>query len=376
MASALFSPLSIGPVLLKNRIAIAPMAQYSANDGCASDWHLQHLMTLAMSGAGLVMVESSAVERRGRAALTDLGIYSDANEAALARVIAAARRAAPEGTRFGIQLGHTGRKGSAHQPWDGGGPLAPVDDGWSLIAPSAIPFDNGWPTPQAADEPEIERLLDTYRLAAQRAARVGFDVVEIHMAHGYLVHSFQSPVTNHRSDKWGGNAERRLNFPIEVARAVHSVLPESIAVGARITGSDWLDDGIRPADAVALARALKAVGVAYVCVSSGGIVPRAPIQIGLGYQVPFAEQVRKEAKITVRAVGLIVDPHQADAVVASGKADQVAIARAIIDDPRWVWRAAELLEADLQIPAQYRRATGKLWPGKSLLREAGGSRVS
>jgi 2,4-dienoyl-CoA reductase-like NADH-dependent reductase (Old Yellow Enzyme family) len=375
MGSSLFSPLSIGPVLLKNRIAIAPMAQYAANDGCASDWHLQHLMTLAMSGAGLVMIESSAVERRGRAAHTDLGIYSDANEAALARVIAAARRVAPDGTRFGIQLGHTGRKGSAHQPWDGGGPLAPADDWWPLIAPSAVPFDNGWPAPRAADESDIKRLLDVYRLAAQRAARVGFDIVEIHMAHGYLVHSFQSPITNRRSDKWGGDAERRLNFPLEVARAVHSVLPASIAVGARITGSDWLEDGIQPADAVALARALNTVGIAYVCASSGGIVPRAPIKIGLGYQVPFAEQIKRETDMTTRAVGLIVDPRQANDIVTSGRADQVAIARAIIDDPRWVWRAAEILDADLQIPDQYRRATGKLWPGKSLLHETRGSPV-
>jgi 2,4-dienoyl-CoA reductase-like NADH-dependent reductase (Old Yellow Enzyme family) len=367
MASALFSPLEIGPVSLNNRIAIAPMAQYAANDGCASDWHLQHLMTLAMSGAGLVMFESSAVERRGRAAHSDLGIYSDANESALARVLGAARRVAPPGTRFGIQLGHTGRKGSVQQPWEGGSPLAAEEDRWPLVAPSALPFESGWPVPEAIDEAGIANLTELYKKAAIRAARIGFDVVEIHMAHGYLVHSFQSPITNRRSDRYGGDAERRLAFPVAIARAVRDALSPSVALGARITGSDWLDNGLTPDDAVALASRLRVEEVDYVCVSSGGISLRASVKIALSYQVPFAAAVKHATGITTRAVGLIVDPQQAEDILTSNKADQIAIARAIIDDPRWVWRAAEILGTEIEIPARYRRATGKSWPGRAFL---------
>jgi 2,4-dienoyl-CoA reductase-like NADH-dependent reductase (Old Yellow Enzyme family) len=324
-------------------------------------------MTLAMSGAGLVMVEATAVERRGRISHGCLGLYSDANERALARVIAAARGVAPPGTRFGIQLAHAGRKGSAQLPWEGGKALPPDGDPWTTVAPSAIPHDKGWHTPLELDEAGIERILAAFAQAAQRAVRIGFDVIELHFAHGYLMHEFQSPVSNRRDDRWGGDAPRRLAFPLGTARAVRAAVPAAVAVGARITGSDWIDGGLTSADAVRLARELKALTLAYVCVSSGGFAG-ARITLGPGYQVHLAEEVRRQTGIVTRAVGLIVEPTQAEAIIAVGKADQVALARALLDDPRWGWHAAETLGATPALPPQYARAAPATWPGAKWLR--------
>jgi 2,4-dienoyl-CoA reductase-like NADH-dependent reductase (Old Yellow Enzyme family) len=362
----LFSPLDLGPVRVENRIVVAPMCQYSANDGCASDWHLQHLMQLALSGAGLVVMEATGVERKGRITHGCLGLYSDANERALARVLAAARAVAPATTKFGIQIAHAGRKASAQLPWQGGQTLRSDEDPWRTVAPSPIPTAEGWPEPIALDEAAIEHTVLAFAATAKRAVRLGFDVIELHMAHGYLLHEFQSPLSNHRTDQWGGSPEKRAALLSEVARNVRAVLPAHIALGARITGTDWVNDGLGSNDAVALARNLKEIGVHYVDVSSGGIALKAPIPIKPGYQVPFAAKVRKETGILTRAVGMIVEPLQADDIIATGDADQVAMARAFLDNPRWPWHAAALLEAEIDRPPQYARSAPKLWPGAKL----------
>jgi 2,4-dienoyl-CoA reductase-like NADH-dependent reductase (Old Yellow Enzyme family) len=364
----LFSPLDLGPVRLPNRIVVSPMCQYSADDGCMSDWHLQHLMTMAMSGAGLVVVEATAVERIGRITHGDTGLYSDANERAMARALAAARAVALPGTRFGIQIAHAGRKASARRPWEGGTALAADEDAWQTVAPSPLALDEGWPVPAALDEDGIERVRRAFVDAVRRAVRLGFEAIELHMAHGYLLHSFESPVSNRREDRWGGDRERRMAFPLLVARSVREAVPETVALGARITGSDWVDGGLGVEDAVACGAALKSIGLDYVCVSSGGVAPRARIPLGPGYQVPFAAKVKAETGLVTRAVGLIADPHQAEAIVARGDADCVALARAMLDNPRWGWHAAEALGADCPRQPPYERAKPSLWPGAKIAR--------
>jgi 2,4-dienoyl-CoA reductase-like NADH-dependent reductase (Old Yellow Enzyme family) len=364
----LFSPLAVGPVTLANRIAVAPMCQYSAEDGTATDWHLQHLMQLAISRAGLVMLEATGVERAGRITPRCLGLYSDANEAAIARVLAAARQVAAPGTAFGIQLAHAGRKGSCHMPWEGGKPLAPGEGAWQTVAPSAIPFAQGGPPPVALDAQGLAGVTAAFRQAAVRAARLGFEVIELHAAHGYLLHEFISPLSNKRTDGYGGSLEGRMRFPLEVARAVRDATPRSVALGARITGTDWATGGLGADDAVAFAAALKAVGFDYVCVSGGGAVPNMQIALGPGYQVPYAAKVKAGTGIVTRAVGLIVEPAQAEAIVSSGQADFVALARAFLDDPRWVWHAAERLGAPIAFPPQYARVARAQWPGAAMVR--------
>ncbi len=370
MTATLFQPLDIGPVHVPNRIAVAPMCQYSSHDGCAEpDWHTQHLMTLAMSGAGLVMLEATAVERLGRITHHCLGLWSDDTQAALARVLASARRVALPGTRFGIQLGHAGRKASAQRPWEGGRALAAEADPWQTFAPSAVPFADGWHTPTELDEAGLARVRDAFVQAARRAVALGLSVIELHAAHGYLLHQFTSPIANKRTDRYGGSLENRLRFPLEVAHAVRAVLPAHVALGARITGSDWTAGGITVEEAVVFARALKAEGVDYVCVTSGGITLGISIPVAPDYQVPFAERIRTEVGIVTRAVGLIVTPAQAEAIVASGRADQVALARAFLDNPRWGWHAAESLGVKPVFPPQYDRLSASSWPGSALLRQ-------
>lgn len=376
MTSALFSPIKLADLKLDNRIVVSPMCQYSADDGSATDWHLSHLGMLANSGAALVVVEATHVERRGRITHGCLGLYSDDNEAALARVIAHCRRAGT--AKLGIQLAHAGRKASSYRPWEGGLGLKRDDDAWETIAPSAIAFGNAWTAPRAMTRDDMDRVREAFVAAAKRALRLGFDAIELHMAHGYLLHSFMSPVSNHRSDEYGGPAAARLRFPLEVAQAVRALVPRSTPLGARITGTDWVEGGLTPDDAVALAKALKQAGLDYVCVSSGGITGEVmrggtgvdgrqgvKIPLGPGYQVPFAEKVRHEAGIATRAVGLIATPQQAEAIVADGKADMIALARAMLDDPRWGWHAAQALDGEVKRPPQYARAAPKLWPGAS-----------
>jgi 2,4-dienoyl-CoA reductase-like NADH-dependent reductase (Old Yellow Enzyme family) len=360
--SALFSPIRLADLELANRIAVSPMCQYSANDGVASDWHLTHLGMLANSGAGLVVTEMTDVERHGRISHGCLGLYSDACEAALERVVAHCHRIGT--AKIGVQLAHAGRKGSARMPWEGrGGKETAAPDPWQTIAPSAIPFGSDWAMPRAMTHEDIGRVREAFVAAARRAVRIGFDAIEMHMAHGYLIHTFISPLSNRRSDEYGGALEGRMRFALEIAQAVRAVVPKGTPLGARITGTDWVDGGLTGDDAVIFAKALKAAGLDYVDVSSGAITADAQRAPTPGFNVPFAEQVKREAGIATRTVGLIATPKQAEAVVAEGKADMVALGRAFLDDPHWGWHAAAALGADVARPKQYARAAPKMWPG-------------
>jgi 2,4-dienoyl-CoA reductase-like NADH-dependent reductase (Old Yellow Enzyme family) len=368
MTSQLFTPFDLGPVRLSNRIVVAPMCQYSADDGCANDWHLQHWMQYGYSGAGLFMVEATAVERHGRITHGCLGLYSDANEAAVKRTLDAARRVAVGGTRFGIQIGHAGRKASAQVPWQGGKALGPDGDPWIAMAPSAIPFDQGWPAPRAVDGHDLDRIRAAFVTTAGRALRAGFEVIELHGAHGYLLHSFLSPVANKRTDEYGGSLENRMRFPLEIARAVRDAVPTNVALGMRLSVTDWAENGLTVEESVTFAKRLKALGFDFICASSGGVTPAIKVPVAPNYQVPLAERIRKDAGIATRAVGLIVDPEDANRIVAEGKADMVAMARAFLDNPRWVWHAAHRLGAPVQYPPQYDRLRPAMWPGLKLVR--------
>jgi NADPH2 dehydrogenase len=319
---------------------------------------------LANSGAGLLVVEATHVERHGRITHGCLGLYSDDCEAALARVVAHCRRIGT--AKLGIQIAHSGRKGSAQRPWEGGKSLSQAEVPWQTIAPSALPFGPGWQTPRAMTEDDIARVRAAFVEAAARAVRVGFDAIELHFAHGYLAHSFLSPLSNTRNDSWGGALADRMRFPLETAAAVRAVVPRGLPLGARITGSDWMEGGLTPADAVTFAAALRQAGIDYIDVSSGGVSADARNPTAPGYNVPIAEQVRRETGIPVRTVGLIVSAKQAEGIVAGGRADMVSLARAFLDDPRWGWRAAQALGAEVKRPPQYQRAAPKLWPGAAL----------
>lgn len=344
-ASRLFEPITLGGLTLPNRVAVSPMCQYSAEHGSLTDWHLQHLGSLSVSGAGLVVVEQTAVEPAGRITHACLGLYSDANETALARVVALCRRYG--NARLGIQLAHAGRKGSARLPWEGGGPLGHDAGAWTTLAPSAIAFGDGWPAPRELEESGLRRIRDAHAEAALRADRLGFDLVEVLAAHGFLLHSFLSPLSNRRSDGYGGSLDCRMRFPLEVAAAVRAAWPRDKALGMRITGSDWIAGGITPAEAGVFARELREIGFDYVCVSSGGVSSEARPAVAPGYQVPFAAPVRQASGLAVQAVGMILDPYQAEAIIAEGRADFVALARAFLDDPRWAWHASDALGAGI-----------------------------
>jgi 2,4-dienoyl-CoA reductase-like NADH-dependent reductase (Old Yellow Enzyme family) len=359
--SSLFSPIRLADLTLENRIAVSPMCQYSATDGCATDWHLAHDGMLANSGAGLLVVEATHVERYGRITHGCLGLYSDACEAALERVVSHLRR---HGTaRLGIQLAHSGRKGSSRRPWEGGQGLKPGEDPWETIAPSAIAFGADWAPPREMNAEDFARVREAFVAASRRAVRLGFEAIELHAAHGYLIHEFLSPLSNKRSDAYGGSAEARMRFPREVAQAVRAVVPKGIALGARISCSDWLEGGVTAEDGVAFAKALKSDGFDYVDVSSGGINAEARNPTTPGYNVPLAEKVKRESGIATRTVGLILTPQQAEEIIAQGKADMVALARAMLDDPRWGWRAARELGAEVPRAPQYARTAPKLWAG-------------
>ncbi|WP_315919704.1 NADH:flavin oxidoreductase/NADH oxidase [Mesorhizobium sp. SP-1A] len=355
MTAPLFQPITLDGLAFPNRLAVAPMCQYSADDGSANDWHLYHWMNLAMSGAGMITVEMTDVERRGRISHGCLGLYSDHNEAAAKRALDAARRQALPGAKFGTQLAHAGRKASCQRPWQGGGPLKAGQDPWPVVSASAIAYDEGWQVPHALDEEEIGEVIGHFADSGRRAARAGFDFIELHGAHGYLIFQFLSPLSNRRTDRWGGSLENRMRFAIEVARAVKQAAP-GLMLGARLSVKDWVDGGFDVPDAIEVARALKAEGVAYICCSSGGNSPRQKLPTGPGYQVDLAEAVRKGADIPTRAVGLITEPDQANAIIADGRADMVALGRAFLADPRWGWRAAAALGETIHPAPQLARA--------------------
>ena len=351
--SALFRPVEFRGLRLENRIMISPMCQYSARDGSASDWHLIHLGHLALGGAGILFVEATAVDAVGRITPGCLGLYSDANERALDRVIRAVRARSP--MPLGIQLAHAGRKASSRVPWDGGTLIPVGEGGWNPVAPSAVPHSEGEPAPHALTLAELDAIKNDFVHAVRRAERIGFDAIEIHAAHGYLLHTFLSPLSNRRADEYGGSLENRMRFVIEVFAAMRAAWPERKPMGVRLSATDWVDGGWDLTQTIALAKALKAAGCDWIDASSGGLSPQQRIAAGPGYQVPLAESVRKEAGIATIAVGLITDPRQAEDIVAGGKADMVALARAVLYDPRWAWHAAAELGARVWAPEQYWR---------------------
>ena len=353
MSSLLFQPYALGPLQLPNRILIAPMCQYSAQDGCATDWHLMHLGQLALSGAGLLIIEASAVEPEGRISAQDLGLWSDANEAALARVLETVR--AHSNMPIAIQIGHAGRKASVARPWEGGAQIAPSAGGWQTVAPSAQPHAPGEHPPVALDAAGLERIRTAFADTARRAARLGLDAIEVHAAHGYLLHQFLTPLANARGDEYGGSLDNRMRFPLEVFDAVRAAFPADKPVGVRISASDWVDAGWDVDQSVVFTQALKARGAAYIHVSSGGASPLQQIPAVPGYQVAFAERIKRDGGLPTIAVGLITEAEQAEAILASGQADLVALARAMLYDPRWPWHAAAKLGAQVDAAPQYLR---------------------
>jgi 2,4-dienoyl-CoA reductase-like NADH-dependent reductase (Old Yellow Enzyme family) len=352
---ALFQPITVGNLTLPNRIVIAPMCQYSAVNGCMTDWHLIHLGHLALSGAGLLTIEASAVVPEGRITYGDVGLWNDETEAAMARVIESIRRHSD--MPIAIQLAHAGRKASTDLPWSGGKQLAPDHaDGWQTVAPSALPFEEGENTPIALTTDDIAQLVDAFAEAARRAGRLGIDAVQLHGAHGYLLHEFLSPLSNTRDDEYGGSLDNRMRFPLEVYDAVRAAFPAERPVTMRVSGSDWVEGGWDAEQTVAFARALEARGCAAIHVSSGGLDPRQQIPVGPSYQVPLARAVKQGCALPVVAVGLISDYEQAEAIVGTGDADMIALARTILYDPRWPWHAAAHLGARVKAPNQYLRS--------------------
>ncbi|OAN44814.1 oxidoreductase [Paramagnetospirillum marisnigri] len=359
----LFQPLTLRGLTLSNRVAVAPMCQYSAREGIAQDWHLQHYGAMAASGPGMIVLEATGVAPEGRISPLCLGLYDDATEAGLARLIPALKGFGT--SAIGIQLGHAGRKGGSAPPWTGGGP---AKDGWPTVSASDVPFDDGWPAPEALDAAGLARIKAAFVAAAQRALRIGFDLIELHSAHGYLLHQFLSPLSNRRTDSYGGSLDNRMRFPLEVIEAVRAVWPADKPLGLRISATDWIDGGWSIEDSVAYAKEFRQLGIDFVCVSSGGVVAKAPIPISPGYQIHLAGRIRREAGIPTRTVGLIANAAQAEAALAEGSADLVAIGRGFLDNPRWVWHAAQALGAEMAYPPQYMAALGKYWPGAALAR--------
>ncbi len=351
----LFDPLALRGLALRNRIVVSPMCQYSAHDGRATDWHLVHWAQLFQSGAAMVTIEATAVTREGRITDGCLGLYDDACEAALAGMLARARAQAPA-VPVAMQLAHAGRKASSAVPWEGGKLIAPAAGGWVPVGPSPLPHLPGEPPPAALSLPAIDAIRDAFVRAAGRAHRAGIDALEIHMAHGYLLHQFLSPLANHRDDRYGGDREGRMRLPLEVFAAVRSHWPADRPIGVRVSAVDWVDGGLTLDDTMALAHRLVAQGCDWIDVSSGGVSPAQKIPLGPGYQVPLAREIRRATGALTMAVGLITEPAQAEAIVASGDADLVALARAMLWDPRWPWHAAAALGHSVPVPRQYWRS--------------------
>jgi 2,4-dienoyl-CoA reductase-like NADH-dependent reductase (Old Yellow Enzyme family) len=351
--SHLFAPLKVRDVILRNRIAVSPMCQYSSQDGFASDWHLVHLGSRAVGGAAAVIMEASAVEARGRISPGDHGIWKDEHVEFLSRI---ARFVAGQGAVPGIQIAHAGRKASTRRPWDGVGAVPPDQGGWQPVAPSAIPFSAGDPVPAELSIPEIRSIVEAFAAAAQRALAAGFELIEIHCAHGYLAHQFLSPLSNRRTDQYGGPFENRIRFALEVAAAVRAAWPERLPLFVRISATDWVPGGWTLDDSVELSRRLGAAGADLIDCSSGGSDPAARIPLAPGYQAPFAERIRRDTGILTGAVGLITTAQQADQIVHGGQADLVLLAREFLRDPYFPLRAARALGAQAPVPVQYSRA--------------------
>lgn len=360
-AARLFTPIDIGGLTLANRIVVAPMCQYSAEDGRMTDWHAIHLGQLALSGAAILTIEATAVMPDGRISPADVGLWSDDTEAAMADVLDSVRRWSD--MPIAIQLGHAGRKASTRAPWHGGGQIAPdAADGWQTVAPSALPFLADERAPLALDRDGLARIRRAFADAARRAGRLGLDAVQIHGAHGYLLHQFLSPLSNRRDDDYGGSLAGRLRFPLEIFDAVRDAFPADRPVTMRVSGTDWAPGGWDVKQTVAFAEALEARGCAAIHVSSGGLTPEQRIPVGPGYQVPLARAVKAATRMPVIAVGLITDFDHAEAIVATGDADLIALARGILYDPRWPWHAAAHFGATVKAPNQYLRCQPRQFP--------------
>ena len=352
--AGLFSPLTLRSVTLRNRVGVSPMCQYSSVDGFANDWHVQHLGSRAAGGAAIVITEANAVTADGRISPADLGIWRDDHVEGLARCV---RLIEANGAVAGTQLAHAGRKASTAPPWEGGQALSPEEGGWRPIwAPSAVPFGSRSPVPEALDEEGIRGVVRAFADAAARAREAGFRVVEVHAAHGYLLHEFLSPLANQRTDRYGGSFENRVRLLLEVVDAVRGVWPDALPLFVRISATDWMEGGWELEQSVELGRMLKGQGVDLVDCSSGGVVPGAKITVGPGYQTPFAAEIREKAGIATAAVGLITEPGQADQVIRGGHADLVLLARAVLRDPYWALHAAKTLGEEVRWPVQYQRA--------------------
>jgi 2,4-dienoyl-CoA reductase-like NADH-dependent reductase (Old Yellow Enzyme family) len=352
--STLFSPIELRGLKLSNRLMVSPMCQYSAENGSATDWHFTHINSLALSGAAMFCIEATHVEDIGRITPGCLGLYSDANEAALKPILASVRKHSK--TAIAMQLAHAGRKASSARPWDGGQLIPPDKGGWQTQAPSAVPHKEGEAAPLALDDAGLARIRDAFVASARRAERLGIDAIEVHGAHGYLLHQFLSPISNKRTDKYGGSLENRMRYPLEVFEAVRAAFPERKPVGVRVSATDWVEGGWDLPQTIEFAGELKKRGVDWIDVSSGGVSPLQKIPLGPGYQVPLAQGVKQATGVTTMAVGLITEAKQAEDIVASGKADMVTLARGMLYDPRWGWHAAAELGGEVAAPPQYWRS--------------------
>ncbi len=352
--SALFSPITLRSMVLPNRIVVSPMCQYSAQNGEATSWHMIHLNTLALSGAGMLCIEATAVEPDGRITPGCLGLYNDATEAALRPVLEAIRTYSK--IKVTMQIAHAGRKASSYVPWQSGKQIPLSEGGWVAHAPSALPHKEGELAPQALDDAGLNRIRDAFVETAKRAERLGIDGLELHGAHGYLLHEFLSPISNRRTDAYGGSLENRMRFPLEVYDAVRAVFPAEKPIGVRVSGTDWVEGGWDLDQTIAFAKELQKRGADWIDVSSGGVSPLQKIPVGPGYQVPLAQGVKEATGLTTFAVGLITEARQAEDIIASGKADFVALARGMLYDPRWAWHAAAQLGATVDGPPQYWRS--------------------
>ncbi|HEY2011774.1 MAG TPA: NADH:flavin oxidoreductase/NADH oxidase [Rhizomicrobium sp.] len=351
----LFTPLALRGLTLKNRIVVAPMCQYAANDGQANSWHLIHLGSLAQSAAGMVCIEATAVEPQGRITPGCLGLWDDATESALRQTLSAIR--STSNMPITIQLAHAGRKGSSRIPWEGGTQIKPEDGGWTTVAPSALAHAPGEVPPMALDAAGMERIREAFGEAARRADRLGLDAIELHAAHGYLLHEFLSPIANRRDDAYGGTLENRMRFPLEIFETVRKAFPAGKPVGVKISATDWVEGGWDVEQSVVLAAELKSRNADWVTASSAGVSPLQNIPVGPGYQLALARRIREGAGITTNAIGLITEPRQAEDILTSGTADLVSLARGMLYDPRWPWHAAAALDAQVEAAPQYLRAT-------------------
>jgi 2,4-dienoyl-CoA reductase-like NADH-dependent reductase (Old Yellow Enzyme family) len=352
--SALFSPIKLRSLELPNRIVVSPMCQYSADDGAANDWHFTHINNLALSGAAMFCIEATHVEPIGRITPGCLGLWDDATEAALKPILASVRKHSK--AAVAMQIAHAGRKSSSYRPWESGQQIPLEKGGWQTVAPSAVPHKEGELAPLALDAAGLVRIRDAFVEAAKRAERLGIDALELHGAHGYLLHQFLSPLANHRTDQYGGSLENRMRFPLEVFDAVRAVFPASKPIGVRVSASDWVEGGWDLPQTIAFAQELKKRGLDWIDVSSGGVSPLQKITLGPGYQVPFAQAVKQSTGLPTMAVGLITEAQQAEDIIASGKADMVALARGMLYDPRWGWHAAAALGGQVDAPPQYWRS--------------------